>query len=97
MFCTASPQAKAYQELVDIFGDSDREPTFDDLKSMNYLENCIKDSLRLFPSIPAIGRKLTQDEEIGWNTFMIIVYIKYSVDYSGYLTVWKHLEYLLVF
>lgn len=58
-------QAKAYEELNDIFGDSDRDPTMEDLKAMKYLENCIKDALRLFPSVPVIARRLTEDEVIG--------------------------------
>lgn len=58
-------QAKAYEELYNIFGDSDRDPTMEDLKAMKYLENCIKEALRLFPSVPVIARKLTEDEMIG--------------------------------
>lgn len=58
-------QAKAYEELNDIFGDSDRDPTMEDLKAMKYLENCIKDALRLFPSVPVIARRLTEDESFG--------------------------------
>ncbi|CAG2058409.1 unnamed protein product [Timema podura] len=51
----------AWQELEEIFGHSDREPTLHDLRNMKYLERCIQESLRLFPSAPAIGRKLQED------------------------------------
>ncbi|KAG8244664.1 hypothetical protein J6590_017609 [Homalodisca vitripennis] len=61
-------QAKAYAELYEIFGDSDRQPTMEDLKAMKYLENCIKEALRLFPSVPVIARKLTEDEVFGKYT-----------------------------
>ncbi|XP_054260624.1 cytochrome P450 4C1-like [Macrosteles quadrilineatus] len=61
-------QDKAHEELLNIFGDSDRQPTMEDLKSMKYLENCIKDALRLFPSVPVIARKLTEDEVFGKYT-----------------------------
>ncbi|XP_072157782.1 cytochrome P450 4C1-like [Bemisia tabaci] len=58
-------QEKCYQELDDIFRGSDRAPTVDDLKSMKYLEQCIKESLRLFPSIPFILRNCQEDVQFG--------------------------------
>lgn len=54
-------QEKVYRELREIFGDSDRDITSNDLKKMNYLEKVIKESLRLFPSVPAISRYLEKD------------------------------------
>ena len=43
--------------------DSPRDFTMDDLSKMNYLEWCIKESLRLYPSVPWYGRALTEDTE----------------------------------
>ncbi|XP_062594490.1 cytochrome P450 4V2-like isoform X2 [Saccostrea cucullata] len=54
-------QAKVHEELDQLFGDSDRPATMNDLKEMRYLECCIKEALRLFPSVPFFGRKLTED------------------------------------
>lgn len=54
-------QQHCLNELNDIFGDDDRPPTIQDIRAMRYLEQCIKETLRLFPSVPLIARKLTEE------------------------------------
>ncbi|CAK1581343.1 unnamed protein product [Parnassius mnemosyne] len=54
-------QANIYEECKTIFGDSDRTPSWSDLTEMKYLEATIKEILRLYPSVPLIGRKVTED------------------------------------
>lgn len=58
-------QEKCITELNEIFGDSRRSPTMQDLKEMKCLEMCIKESLRLYPSVPIFARTLGQDVKIG--------------------------------
>jgi cytochrome P450 len=57
-------QDKAYEELQQIFEGSDRPPTMKDLTEMKYLERVIKESLRLYPSVPQFSRLLKEDIEI---------------------------------
>uniref|UniRef100_A0A914X3Y5 Uncharacterized protein n=1 Tax=Plectus sambesii TaxID=2011161 RepID=A0A914X3Y5_9BILA len=54
-------QKKIFAELDEIFGDSDRPITPDDLKEMKYLERCIKEGLRLCPPVPLFARNVTED------------------------------------
>lgn len=54
-------QARVYEELYEIFGASDRPVTFADTLRMKYLERVILESLRMYPPVPIIARKLKRD------------------------------------
>ncbi|GFY72455.1 cytochrome P450 4C1 [Trichonephila inaurata madagascariensis] len=55
-------QEKIHEELDAIFGeDHERHITMDDARNMKYLECTLKESQRLYPSVPMIGRKLNED------------------------------------
>jgi cytochrome P450 len=58
-------QNKASEELEHIFQGSDRSVTMKDLNEMKYLERVIKESLRIYPSVPTIGREITEDIQLG--------------------------------
>ncbi|XP_077506394.1 uncharacterized protein LOC144115765 [Amblyomma americanum] len=62
-------QQKIHEELDGIFGeDRERAITPDDLKEMKYLECALKESQRLFPSVPFIGRELMEDVVVNGYT-----------------------------
>ncbi|XP_073962127.1 LOW QUALITY PROTEIN: cytochrome P450 4g15-like [Choristoneura fumiferana] len=64
-------QAKVYEELYEIFGDSDRPATFSDTLRMKYLERVIFESLRMYPPVPIIARKLRRDVKIRTNNYVL--------------------------
>lgn len=58
-------QARVHREIDEIMGDSlDREINFNDLGNFKYLEACLKETLRLFPSVPLIARQITEETRI---------------------------------
>lgn len=61
-------QEKCEEEIERIFGDDNRAPTMQDLRDMRYMEMCIKESLRLYPSVPLIARKLGEEVRLAKYT-----------------------------
>ncbi|XP_053335497.1 cytochrome P450 4V2 isoform X2 [Clarias gariepinus] len=61
-------QRKVQQELDEVFGESDRPISTEDLKKLRYLECVIKEALRIFPSVPFFARSICEDTKInGYN------------------------------
>ncbi|XP_320019.5 cytochrome P450 4C1 [Anopheles gambiae] len=58
-------QHQVHQEIDSIFGGSDRAPTMRDLNEMKLLERCLKETLRLYPSVSFFGRTLSEDIQFG--------------------------------
>ncbi|XP_049865509.1 cytochrome P450 4d2-like [Pectinophora gossypiella] len=65
LYCLAKNpeiQNKVLEEQRSIFNtDFLRKPTMQDLNEMKYLEAAIKETLRVIPTVPKIGRKLNKD------------------------------------
>ncbi|XP_067408063.1 cytochrome P450 4V2-like [Emydura macquarii macquarii] len=59
--CHPEIQKKVQSELDEVFGNSDRPVTMDDLKKLRYLECVVKEALRLFPSVPNFARTTSED------------------------------------
>ncbi|KAK1129009.1 hypothetical protein K0M31_020143 [Melipona bicolor] len=64
-------QERVYEELMGIFGESNRPCTFQDTLEMKYLERVIFESLRLYSPVPAIARELKKDVRIVTGNYVI--------------------------
>lgn len=84
LYCIANHpevQQRLLEELKGIYYDDFlRTTTQEDLQKMAYLEMVIKETLRVYPSVPFIGRELPEDVEICGQmypkgcTFLIFIY-----------------------
>ncbi|XP_017300262.2 cytochrome P450 4C1-like [Diaphorina citri] len=61
-------QDKVYDEIYSIFGDSDRPVEMEDLAKLTYMEQVLKETLRLFPVGPVFLRKVTEEIQIASYT-----------------------------
>ncbi|XP_020278616.1 cytochrome P450 4g15 [Pseudomyrmex gracilis] len=71
MGCRPDIQDKVIQELDEIFGDSDRPATFQDTLEMKYLERCIMETLRMYPPVPIIARKINSDLKLASGSYTL--------------------------
>ncbi|XP_058822315.1 cytochrome P450 4d1-like [Topomyia yanbarensis] len=63
-------QQKVYEEVCAVFGDDLSKPaTLSMLNDLKYLDLVIKETLRLYPSVPMYGRKMLENHEIDGVVF----------------------------
>ncbi|KAI6184265.1 hypothetical protein M3Y97_00577600 [Aphelenchoides bicaudatus] len=87
----ADVQQKVLEEVDSVFGCSNRSCTMDDLKNLPYLEQCIKESHRLFSPVPLMFRKTEKDFEcvgktIPKNTTLLIAPVLVHISADHYET-----------
>ena len=61
-------QDQLRREIDQVLGSEDHEKpiTWEDVEHMPLLDRCIKESLRLYPVVPAFGRRLTATIKLSW-------------------------------
>ncbi|KAK7595042.1 hypothetical protein V9T40_001475 [Parthenolecanium corni] len=64
---TLPKQEKVYREIVEFSGEEDRNVSIEEVQQMSYLEQCIRETLRLFPPLPFILREVTQAFQLNDN------------------------------
>ncbi|XP_032789185.2 cytochrome P450 4C1 [Daphnia magna] len=58
-------QEKVWNELQSTFGDSERYFKQEDISNLKYFECCIKETLRMYPSVPGFERTVVEDIQLG--------------------------------
>lgn len=62
-------QERVHKELEEVFGDSEAPATVKELSQLKYLDRVMRETLRMFPSVPIISRELS--EEVKFDNYRI--------------------------
>lgn len=63
-------QQKVYEEILDVMGSDPDEPiTLRKLNDLHYLDLVVKESLRIFPPVPVIGRQTRENIELNGKIY----------------------------
>ena len=69
-------QDRAYKEVMEVLGEKDRFIEMKDVQALTYLEQCIKETLRLFPTGPLLLREASEPFTLSK------VYLNYEQSYT---------------
>lgn len=79
-------QDKVYKEITEVLGEKDKYIDVNDVNKMEYLDQCIKETLRLFPPIPFTLRLATNDFKISELNLYFVTFKIYSIYEKFYLS-----------
>ena len=65
-------QERIYREVKSVLPNQDSDVSLDDLKSMPFLDRFIKETLRLFPAVPVLTRRVTKDILVGIPSYTVV-------------------------
>lgn len=58
-------QNELHKEVIEVLGDDVAQiPPYEDLMKLNYLDRIIKECMRIFPSVPVVGKKAYKDMKV---------------------------------
>ncbi|KAH7698761.1 CYP4A5 protein [Aphelenchoides avenae] len=58
-------QEKVYEEICSVLGEGEVDLTLDTINELRYLDMCVKEAMRIFPTVPFMDRRLQHDMELG--------------------------------
>lgn len=82
IYIAESFQEKVYEELRETFENSNRPMTTDEINKLTFLDQCIKETLRLFAAVPVVIRHTYEDLPISstyiilWSTRIVLEKVK---------------------
>lgn len=83
-------QDKCYEEIRSVLPNKEDELSYDDLSKLDYVERCLKETMRLFPTVPVVARKVDIDFQLSecpyqfWNSICITHCVHYTCSTDKY-------------